>query len=57
MIEYGELKRVPGSDVLQLSKTIKGNSIVDEAPENTIVIDPFKYPGRDIKPGMVIDFA
>ena len=30
---------------------------MDEAPENTIVIDPFKYPGRDIKPGMVIDFA
>lgn len=57
VIAYGELKRVPGSDVLQLSKTIKGNSIVDEAPENTIVIDPFKYPGRDIKPGMVIDFA
>lgn len=57
VIEYGELKRVPGSDVLQLSKTIKGNSIVDEAPENTIVIDPFKYPGRDIKPGMVIDFT
>lgn len=57
VIEYGVLKRVPGSDVLQLSKTIKGNSIVDEAPENTIVIDPFKYPGRDIKPGMVIDFA
>ena len=57
VIEYGELKRVPGSDVLQLSKTIKGNSIVDKAPENTIVIDPFKYPGRDIKPGMVIDFA
>ena len=57
VIEYGELKRVPGSDVLQLSKTIKGNSIVDDAPENTIVIDPFKYPGRDIKPGMVIDFA
>ncbi|PEG94913.1 DUF2325 domain-containing protein [Lactobacillus sp. UMNPBX10] len=57
VIEYGELKHVPGSDVLQLSKTIKGNSIVDEAPENTIVIDPFKYPGRDIKPGMVIDFA
>ncbi|MCD7112023.1 DUF2325 domain-containing protein [Limosilactobacillus agrestis] len=57
VIEYGELKRVPGSDVLQLSKTIKGNSIVDEAPANTIVIDPFKYPGRDIKPGMVIDFA
>ena len=57
VIEYGELKRVPGSDVLQLSKTIKGNSIVDEAPEKTIVIDPFKYPGRDIKPGMVIDFA
>ena len=57
VIEYGELKRVPGSDVLQLSKTIKGNSIVDEAPENTIVIDPFKYPGRDIKLGMVIDFA
>ena len=57
VIEYGELKRVPGSDVLQLSKTIKGNSIVDEAPENTIVIDPFKYPGRGIKPGMVIDFA
>ncbi|MCH5379201.1 DUF2325 domain-containing protein [Limosilactobacillus reuteri] len=57
VIEYGELKRVPDSDVLQLSKTIKGNSIVDEAPENTIVIDPFKYPGRDIKPGMVIDFA
>lgn len=57
VIEYGELKRVPGSDVLQLSKTIKGNSIVDEAPENTIVIDPFKYPGRDIKPGIVIDFA
>lgn len=57
VIEYGELKRVPGSDVLQLSKTIKGNSIVDEAPENTIVIDPFKYPGRDIKPGKVIDFA
>lgn len=57
VIEYGELKRVPGSNLLQLSKTIKGNSIVDEAPENTIVIDPFKYPGRDIKPGMVIDFA
>ena len=57
VIEYGELKRVPGSDLLQLSKTIKGNSIVDKAPENTIVIDPFKYPGRDIKPGMVIDFA
>lgn len=57
VIEYGELKRVPGSNLLQLSKTIKGNSIVDETPENTIVIDPFKYPGRDIKPGMVIDFA
>ncbi|MBC8743643.1 DUF2325 domain-containing protein [Lactobacillus sp. Marseille-P7033] len=57
VVEYGELTRVPGSDILQLSKTIKGNSIVDEAPENTIVIDPFKYPGRDIKAGMVIDFA
>ncbi|MBB1070075.1 DUF2325 domain-containing protein [Limosilactobacillus sp. RRLNB_1_1] len=57
VVEYGELKRVPGSDILQLNKTIKGNSIVDEAPENTIVIDPFKYPGRDIKAGMVIDFA
>lgn len=57
VIEYGELKKVPGSDVLQINKTVKGNSIVDEAPENTIVIDPFKYPGHDIKPGMVIDYA
>lgn len=57
VVEYGELTRVPGSDVLQLNKTIKGNSIVDEAPANTIVIDPFKYPGREIKAGMVIDFA
>ncbi|MBB1079333.1 DUF2325 domain-containing protein [Limosilactobacillus sp. STM2_1] len=57
VVEYGELKQVAGSDVLQISNTIKGNSIVDEAPENTIVIDPFKYPGRDIKAGMVIDYA
>ena len=57
VIEYGELKQVAGSDVLQISNTIKGNSIVDEAPENTIVIDPFKYPGREIKAGMVIDYA
>lgn len=57
VIEYAELKRVPGSDVLQIASTMKGNSILDEAPANTVVIDPFKYPGRELKPGMVIDFA
>lgn len=57
VIEYAELKAVPGSDVLQIASTMKGNSILDEAPANTIVIDPFKYPGRSLKAGMVIDFA
>ena len=57
MIEYGTLKPVPGSDVLQISSTIKGNSIIDEAPANTVVVDPFKYPGRNLKAGMVVDFA
>lgn len=57
VIEYAELKAVPGSDVLQIANTMKGNSILDEAPANTVVIDPFKYPGRSLKAGMVIDFA
>ena len=57
VIEYGTLKPVPGSDVLQISSTIKGNSIIDEAPANTVVVDPFKYPGRNLKAGMVVDFA
>lgn len=57
IIEYGELKQVPGSDVLQISNTMKGNSVIDEASANTVVVDPFKYPGRNLKAGMVIDFA
>jgi hypothetical protein len=57
VIEYAELKSVPGSDVLQIASTMKGDSLLDQAPANTVVIDPFKYPGRDLKPGMVIDFA
>ena len=57
VIEYAELKAVPGSDVLQISSTLKENSLLDQAPENTIVVDPFKYPGRNLKAGMVIDYA
>lgn len=57
VIEYAELRPVPGSDVLQIANTMKGDSILDQAPANTIVVDPFKYPGRDLKAGMVIDFA
>ena len=57
VIEYAELKAVPGSDVLQISSTLKKNSLLDEAPENTVVVDPFKYPGRSLKAGMVIDYA
>lgn len=57
VIEYAELKPVPGSDVLQISSTLKKNSLLDQAPENTIVVDPFKYPGRNLKAGMVIDYA
>lgn len=57
VIEYAELKNVPGSDVLQIANTMKGNSILDEATANTVVIDPFKYPGRSLKAGMVIDYA
>lgn len=57
VLEYAELKAVPGSDVLQISSTLKKNSILDQAPENTVVVDPFKYPGRNLKSGMVIDFA
>ena len=36
---------------------MKENSILDAAPANTVVVDPFKYPGRDLKAGMVIDYA
>lgn len=57
VIEYAELKAVPGSDVLQIASTMRGTSILDEATANTIVVDPFKYPGRNLKAGMVIDFA
>lgn len=57
VFEYAELKTVPGSDVLQISSTLKKNSLLDEAPENTVVVDPFKYPGRSLKAGMVIDYA
>ena len=57
VIEYGGLKQVPGSDVLQISSTLKGNSIIDENSANTVVVDPFKYPGRNLKAGMVVDFA
>lgn len=57
VIEYGELKQVPGSDILQISNTMKGNSVIDENSANTVVVDPFKYPGRNLKAGMVIDFA
>lgn len=57
VIEYAELASVPGSDVLQINSTIKGNSILDESSANTIVIDPFKFPGRSLKAGMVIDYA
>ena len=57
VIEYAELSSVPGSDVLQISSTLKGNSILDESSANTIVIDPFKFPGRSLKAGMVIDYA
>lgn len=57
VLEYAELKAVPGSDVLQISSTLKKNSILDKTPENTVVVDPFKYPGRNLKAGMVIDFA
>lgn len=57
VIEYAELNSVPGSDVLQINATLKGNSILDERSANTIVIDPFKFPGRNLKAGMVIDYA
>lgn len=57
VLEYAELKPVPGSDVLQISSTLKKNSLLDQAPENTVVVDPFKYPGRNLKAGMVIDYA
>ena len=57
VIEYAELSSVPGSDVLQISSTLKGNSILDKSSANTIVIDPFKFPGRSLKAGMVIDYA
>lgn len=57
VLEYAKLRAVPGSDVLQISSTLKENSLLDQAPENTVVVDPFKYPGRSLKPGMVIDFA
>ena len=57
VIEYAELTSVPGSDVLQINSTLKGNSILDEASANTIVVDPFKFPGRNLKAGMVIDYA
>ena len=57
VIAYAELRPVPGSDVLQIANTMKGDSILDQAPANTIVVDPFKYPGRNLKAGMVIDFA
>lgn len=57
VLEYAQLTAVPGSDVLQISSTLKKNSILDQAPENTVVVDPFKYPGRNLKAGMVIDFA
>lgn len=57
VIEYAELTKVPGSDVLQISSTVQGNSILDEGPANTIVIDPFRYPSRNLRAGMVIDFA
>lgn len=57
VLEYATLTAVPGSDVLQISSTMKGNSILDEDPANTVVIDPFKYPGRTLKAGMVIDYA
>ena len=32
-------------------------SILDESHANTIVIDPYKYASRNLKPGMIIDFA
>lgn len=54
VIEYAELSSVPGSDVLQINATLKGNSILDENSANTIVIDPFKFPGRSLKAGMVV---
>jgi hypothetical protein len=57
VLEYSKLTTVPGSDVLQISSTMKENSILDAAPANTVVVDPFKYPGRDLKAGMVIDYA
>lgn len=57
VIEYAELTKVPGSDVLQISSTIQKNSILDKGTANTIVIDPFKYPSRNLRAGMVIDFA
>ena len=57
VLEYAKLRAVSGSDVLQISSTLKENSLLDQAPENTVVVDPFKYPGRSLKPGMVIDFA
>ncbi len=57
VIEYATLEPVAGSDVLQIKKTLKGNSILDESHANTIVIDPYKYASRNLKPGMVIDFA
>lgn len=57
VIEYAELKSVPGSDVLQINATLKGNSILDESSANTVVVDPFKFSGRNLKAGMVIDYA
>jgi hypothetical protein len=46
VIEYATLEPVAGSDVLQIKKTLKGNSILDESHANTIVIDPYKYASR-----------
>lgn len=57
MIEYAELKPVPGSDVLQISSTLKKNSLLDQAPENTIVVDPSSILDGTSRREWFIDYA
>lgn len=58
LIRYATLTPVAGTNMLQIAKTLKGDSIVDQSVANTIVIDPSHFSGkRSLEPGMVVDYA
>lgn len=58
LIRYATLTPVDGTNMLQIAKTLKGDSIVDQSVANTIVIDPSHFSGkRSLEPGMVVDYA